>query len=426
MKILLLGSGGREHALAWKISKSEKCEKLFIAPGNAGTSDVGENVAIGVNDFERIKAFAIDNAIDMIVVGPEDPLVNGIYDCIKSDPATAHIVVIGPTKAGAQLEGSKDFAKAFMQRHRIPTARYQTFDGEHLQEGLQFLETLNPPYVLKADGLCAGQGVLILPTLDEAKKELEAKVEEAKQKIAELMASTDTMKVRIADYEQQIADKDAEIEEKNAEIEELKDKVTDAETKAQQAEAKAQQAENSGSQQAFDMGQIFVQAQQTANLAIEKARADAKQITDEAEAQANQAIDDANAQAEATVTKANAEAEQTLSSAKESAENTRAEAKREADQVTGAAYAEANKVKKEAEEEAERVIADAKSKAAAIKNDTVEIRTAVKEQFTTLSDTVQKLVTSLNDLYGSSIGAVNTARDLIDDGLDIVSEGEEE
>ena len=172
MKILLLGSGGREHALAWKISKSEKCEKLFIAPGNAGTSDVGENVAIGVNDFERIKAFAIDNAIDMIVVGPEDPLVNGIYDCIKSDPATAHIAVIGPTKAGAQLEGSKDFAKAFMQRHRIPTARYQTFDGEHLQEGLQFLETLNPPYVLKADGLCAGKGVLILPTLDEAKKEL--------------------------------------------------------------------------------------------------------------------------------------------------------------------------------------------------------------------------------------------------------------
>ena len=172
MRVLLLGSGGREHALAWKISKSEKCEKLFIAPGNAGTSQVGENVAIGVNDFEKIKAFAIDNAIDMIVVGPEDPLVNGIFDYIKSDPTTSHIAVIGPTKDGARLEGSKDFAKAFMMRHNIPTARYQTFDGEHLQEGLQFLETLNPPYVLKADGLCAGKGVLILPTLEEAKKEL--------------------------------------------------------------------------------------------------------------------------------------------------------------------------------------------------------------------------------------------------------------
>ena len=129
MRVLLLGSGGREHALAWKISKSEKCEKLFIAPGNAGTSQVGENVAIGVNDFEKIKAFAIDNAIDMIVVGPEDPLVNGIFDYIKSDPTTSHIAVIGPTKNGARLEGSKDFAKAFMMRHNIPTARYQTFDG---------------------------------------------------------------------------------------------------------------------------------------------------------------------------------------------------------------------------------------------------------------------------------------------------------
>ena len=172
MKILLLGSGGREHALAWKIAQSPKCEKLYIAPGNAGTSNVGENVPIGVNDFEALKDFAIQTGIDMIVVGPEDPLVKGIYDEFTSDERTYHIPVIGPTKAGAVLEGSKDFAKAFMQRHHIPTARYQTFDGEHLQEGLAFLETLEAPYVLKADGLCAGKGVLILPTLEEAKKEL--------------------------------------------------------------------------------------------------------------------------------------------------------------------------------------------------------------------------------------------------------------
>ncbi|MCR4853333.1 MAG: phosphoribosylamine--glycine ligase [Prevotella sp.] len=172
MRILLLGSGGREHALAWKIAQSPKCEKLFIAPGNAGTSNVGENVPIGVNDFEKLKAFAIDNSIDMVVVGPEDPLVNGIYDSFMSDKNTCHIPVIGPSKEGAVLEGSKDFAKAFMQRHNIPTARYQTFDGEHLQEGLDFLEKLEAPYVLKADGLCAGKGVLILPTLEEAKKEL--------------------------------------------------------------------------------------------------------------------------------------------------------------------------------------------------------------------------------------------------------------
>ena len=172
MKILLLGSGGREHALAWKIAQSAKCEKLFIAPGNAGTVNVGENVSIGVNEFEKIKQFVLDNAIDMVVVGPEDPLVKGIYDEFKSDARTAHIPVIGPSKAGAVLEGSKDFAKGFMQRHQIPTARYETFDGEHLEEGLRFLETLEAPYVLKADGLCAGKGVLILPTLDEAKKEL--------------------------------------------------------------------------------------------------------------------------------------------------------------------------------------------------------------------------------------------------------------
>ena len=172
MKILLLGSGGREHALAWKIAQSEKVEKLYIAPGNAGTSACGENVAIKADDFDALKVFAADKGIDMVVVGPEDPLVKGIYDDFKSDERTKDIPVIGPSKAGAVLEGSKDFAKAFMQRHDIPTARYQTFDGEHVEDGIAFLETLQPPYVLKADGLCAGKGVLILPTLDEAKKEL--------------------------------------------------------------------------------------------------------------------------------------------------------------------------------------------------------------------------------------------------------------
>ena len=172
MKILLLGSGGREHALAWKIAQSSKCDKLYIAPGNAGTGKCGENVAMKADDFEAIKAFIVEKGIDMVVVGPEDPLVKGIYDELKADEHTRNVPVIGPSKAGAVLEGSKDFAKAFMQRHNIPTARYQTFDGEHLEEGLKFLETLEAPYVLKADGLCAGKGVLILPTLDEAKKEL--------------------------------------------------------------------------------------------------------------------------------------------------------------------------------------------------------------------------------------------------------------
>ena len=172
MKILLLGSGGREHALAWKIAQSPRCEQLFIAPGNAGTGSVGTNVAMKADDFEAIKQFVADQGISMVVVGPEDPLVKGIYDDLRADERTCHVPVIGPSKAGAVLEGSKDFAKGFMQRHHIPTARYQTFDGEHLSEGLAFLETLQPPYVLKADGLCAGKGVLILPTLDEARQEL--------------------------------------------------------------------------------------------------------------------------------------------------------------------------------------------------------------------------------------------------------------
>lgn len=172
MKILLLGSGGREHALAWKIAQSKKVENLYIAPGNAGTDSVGENVAIKADDFDSIKAFVLEKNVDMVVVGPEDPLVKGIYDYFKNDETICHIPVIGPSKQGAVLEGSKDFAKAFMQRHHIPTAAYQTFTGETLEAGLKFLETLKAPYVLKADGLCAGKGVLILPTLEEAKAEL--------------------------------------------------------------------------------------------------------------------------------------------------------------------------------------------------------------------------------------------------------------
>lgn len=172
MKILLLGSGGREHALGWKIAQSKRVTQLFIAPGNAGTSEIGTNVDIQVNDFDAIKDFICNQKIDMVVVGPEDPLVNGIYDALKNDSRTKDTVVIGPSKEGAKLEGSKDFAKAFMQRHHIPTARYHTFTGETLDEGLRFLETLEAPYVLKADGLCAGKGVLILPTLAEAQREL--------------------------------------------------------------------------------------------------------------------------------------------------------------------------------------------------------------------------------------------------------------
>ena len=172
MKLLLLGSGGREHALAWKIAQSPKIEKLYIAPGNAGTSEVGENVAIKADDFAAIKEFVVKNDINMVVVGPEDPLVKGIYDYFKNDEALKNVPVIGPSKAGAVLEGSKEFAKGFMQRHHIPIAGYKSITAANLEEGLAFLETLEAPYVLKADGLCAGKGVLILPTLEEAKKEL--------------------------------------------------------------------------------------------------------------------------------------------------------------------------------------------------------------------------------------------------------------
>lgn len=172
-RVLLLGSGGREHALAWKIAQSPKVDKLFIAPGNAGTSSVGENVAVRADDFDAIRTLCLNESINMVVVGPEDPLVKGIYDYFKADAGLAGIPVIGTSKAGATLEGSKDFAKGFMQRHNIPTAAYRTFTGETLQQGKEFLRTLNAPYVLKADGLCAGKGVLILDSLDEAERELE-------------------------------------------------------------------------------------------------------------------------------------------------------------------------------------------------------------------------------------------------------------
>ena len=171
MKLLLLGSGGREHALAWKIAQSPKIEKLYIAPGNAGTSKVGENVILNLNDFAEIGDFVKSKAIDMLVVGPEAPLVKGIVDYFRQDEDLKKVKVIGPSQAGAQLEGSKDFAKRFMRRHNIPTAAYQTFDGTSVDEGIAFLETLQPPYVLKADGLAGGKGVLIISDLEEAKKE---------------------------------------------------------------------------------------------------------------------------------------------------------------------------------------------------------------------------------------------------------------
>ena len=172
-RVLLLGSGGREHALAWKIAQSPKVDRLFIAPGNAGTSSVGENVAIKADDFESVRTLCLNESVNMVVVGPEDPLVKGIYDYFKADPRLSAIPVIGPSAAGAVLEGSKDFAKGFMQRHNIPTAAYRTFTSETIQQGKEFLRTLSAPYVLKADGLCAGKGVLILDSLDEAERELE-------------------------------------------------------------------------------------------------------------------------------------------------------------------------------------------------------------------------------------------------------------
>ena len=180
MNVLILGSGGREHALAWKISQSSSCNKLFIAPGNSGTSEVGQNIEINVTDFEKIKDLVIKEQIEMIIVGPEDPLVKGIYDFFNNDSDLQHISVIGPSKMGAQLEGSKNFAKEFMVRNNIPTAKYQTFSKKNINEGFVFLESLEPPFVLKADGLAAGKGVLIIGNIDEAKQELKSMLLESK------------------------------------------------------------------------------------------------------------------------------------------------------------------------------------------------------------------------------------------------------
>lgn len=180
MHILILGSGGREHALAWKISQSQYCTKLFVAPGNAGTVQVATNIALQPTDFIAVKQLVMQENIQMVVVGPEDPLVAGIYDFFQQDADLQHVMVIGPSKEAAQLEGSKDFAKAFMAKYQIPTAQYQTFTAEKLNEGFEFLESLTPPYVLKADGLAAGKGVLILSDLEEAKKELQQMLVDAK------------------------------------------------------------------------------------------------------------------------------------------------------------------------------------------------------------------------------------------------------
>ena len=180
MNVLILGSGGREHALAWKVSQSSSCNKLFIAPGNSGTSEIGQNVEINVTDFEKIKTLAIKEEIEMIIVGPEDPLVNGVYDFFNNEPDLQHISVIGPSKKGAQLEGSKNFAKEFMARNNIPTAKYKTFTKENIEDGFTFLETLESPFVLKADGLAAGKGVLIIESLNEAKEELKLMLLESK------------------------------------------------------------------------------------------------------------------------------------------------------------------------------------------------------------------------------------------------------
>lgn len=184
MNILLLGSGGREHAFAWKITQSSQCTQLFVAPGNAGTQQIAKNVAINPNDFEAVKTFVLQENIKMVVVGPEDPLVNGVYDFFKNDAELSSIPVIGPSKYGAQLEGSKEFAKQFLVKNTIPTAKYQSFTAETVNEGFAFLETLQPPFVLKADGLAAGKGVLILNDLQEAKEELKNMLVEAKFGVA--------------------------------------------------------------------------------------------------------------------------------------------------------------------------------------------------------------------------------------------------
>jgi phosphoribosylamine--glycine ligase len=176
MRVLILGSGGREHTLAWKIAQSKQLDELYIAPGNAGTALLGMNIEIGVSDFEKIKMFVIDNHINMVVVGPEQPLVEGIWDFFKADKQLKDVAIIGMSKAAAQLEGSKDFAKEFMMKYQIPTAAYQTFTNENIEEGYAFLESLKAPYVLKADGLAAGKGVLILDTIDEAKAELKSMI----------------------------------------------------------------------------------------------------------------------------------------------------------------------------------------------------------------------------------------------------------
>ncbi|MBU2974882.1 phosphoribosylamine--glycine ligase [Zobellia sp. B3R18] len=180
MNILILGAGGREHTLAWKLKQSPKLDKLYVAPGNAGTSEIATNIPVGVNDFEGIKKAVLANDVNIVIVGPEDPLVNGVHDFFLSDSKLKHIPVIGPQKAGAELEGSKEFAKKFMMRHNIPTAAYESFTSETLQKGFDFLETLQPPYVLKADGLAAGKGVVILEDLTEAKEELKTMLVDAK------------------------------------------------------------------------------------------------------------------------------------------------------------------------------------------------------------------------------------------------------
>lgn len=180
MNILILGSGGREHTFAWKIAQSDTCENLYVAPGNSGTAEVATNVNIGVTDFEAIKALVLDKQIDMVVVGPEDPLVKGVHDYFLNDDAIKHVSVIGPQKAAAELEGSKEFAKEFLYRHNIPTAAYESFTKDSVENGYAFLETLNPPYVLKADGLAAGKGVVILNDLSEAKTELKSMLVDAK------------------------------------------------------------------------------------------------------------------------------------------------------------------------------------------------------------------------------------------------------